>query len=247
MERHSFSLPRQRGGTLLKWKINLHDNVEKRQVLAEYTSGQGELRTLKSPSDGKIVGLLVKEGQNVQPGEKVVDLERCPHPVEFGGLCVICGKDMTRISEHAQLERNRQTSSVVVGAEKVLKFTTKEMKKKSREHTKQLKERKKLALVLDLDHTLVHATQDQRIGALLAHPHLGSELHTFIDPVIRRTHYVKLRPGVRDFLDIMKHFYELHIYTHGSRQYAERIADILEIGRAVQQECRDRSRMPSSA
>jgi RNA polymerase II subunit A-like phosphatase len=41
-------------------------------------------------------------------------------------------------------------------------------------------------------------------------------------------YYIKLRPGLEDFLQNVAELYELHIYTMGTRAYAQNIADIID-------------------
>ena len=41
-------------------------------------------------------------------------------------------------------------------------------------------------------------------------------------------HYVKLRPGINTFFRDAMRQYELSIYTHGTRSYAEEIAKIMD-------------------
>lgn len=38
------------------------------------------------------------------------------------------------------------------------------------------------------------------------------------------TYYIKLRPGLEEFLKEIEQLYELHIYTMGTRHYAEAVA-----------------------
>ena len=61
-----------------------------------------------------------------------------------------------------------------------------------------LRAARKLQLVLDLDHTLIHATTDPRMAAVACHVELGRDVHVFSDAV--STFYVKLRPGLAEFL-----------------------------------------------
>lgn len=80
---------------------------------------------------------------------------------------------------------------------------------------------KKLALLVDLDHTILHSTHDQ-------HVHAAEWLRNGVEELFcyklgDRTFYTKLRPGVHDFLEEMHTAFELQVYTMGSRAYAEEI------------------------
>ena len=46
-------------------------------------------------------------------------------------------------------------------------------------------------------------------------------------------YYIKLRPGLKDFLDKVSQIFELHIYTMGTRAYAQNIAKIVDPDRRI--------------
>lgn len=41
-------------------------------------------------------------------------------------------------------------------------------------------------------------------------------------------HYVKLRPGLKEFLAELSNIFDMHIYTHGTREYALEIVKIID-------------------
>jgi len=65
----------------------------------------------------------------------------------------------------------------------------------------------KYTLVLDLDETLIHFK---------------------IDPYDENKGLLRLRPGIFDFLDSMKKYYELVVFTAATQEYADPILDALE-------------------
>jgi TFIIF-interacting CTD phosphatase-like protein len=76
---------------------------------------------------------------------------------------------------------------------------------------------KKLILVLDLDHTLIHTVQ-----GLYKQP--GVE--TFeIDGNYFST---KLRPNLQKFLENLESLYEMCVYTMGSHKYANQITHLVD-------------------
>lgn len=121
---------------------------------------------------------------------------------------------------------------------------------------------KKLSLVLDLDHTLLHAVRvddvvgevtktgkcllDAAHGLILASGSglmggrvtlvsdvkpgglCADDMHFFFIPGLPQQHVVKLRPGLDTFLKQASNIYDLFIYTHGTRLYAEQIAKIID-------------------
>ena len=97
---------------------------------------------------------------------------------------------------------------------------------------------RRLSLVVDLDQTIIHATVDPTVGEWKEDRNNPNYAHLkdvrqfqLIDdgPGMRGCwYYIKLRPGLEDFLEKVAELYELHIYTMGTRAYAQNIADIID-------------------
>ena len=97
---------------------------------------------------------------------------------------------------------------------------------------------KKLSLVVDLDQTIIHATVDPTVGdwqkdAENPNHDAVKDVRAFLldDDVPGKPgcwYYIKLRPGLEEFLENVSKMYELHIYTMGTRAYAKNIADIID-------------------
>lgn len=97
---------------------------------------------------------------------------------------------------------------------------------------------KRLSLVVDLDQTIIHATVDPTVAEWQAdrnNPNYESlkDVKSFqlIDdgPGMKGCwYYIKLRPGLREFLQNISKLYELHIYTMGTRAYARSITNIVD-------------------
>lgn len=102
---------------------------------------------------------------------------------------------------------------------------------------------RKLSLVVDLDQTIIHATVDPTVGEWMQdkdNPNYQalSDVRAFqlVDdgPGMRGCwYYVKLRPGLEDFLENIAELFELHIYTMGTRAYAQHIAGIIDPDRKL--------------
>lgn len=97
---------------------------------------------------------------------------------------------------------------------------------------------RRLSLVVDLDQTIIHATVDPTVKEWKEdkdnpnHQALRG-VHEFqlIDdgPGMRGCwYYIKLRPGLEEFLENVAELFELHIYTMGTRAYAQQIANIID-------------------
>lgn len=102
---------------------------------------------------------------------------------------------------------------------------------------------RKLSLVVDLDQTIIHATVDPTVAEWQKdekNPNHDAvkDVRAFqlVDDVPNARgcwYYIKLRPGLEDFLENISKIYELHIYTMGTRAYAQNIATIIDPERKI--------------
>jgi RNA polymerase II subunit A C-terminal domain phosphatase len=120
----------------------------------------------------------------------------------------------------------------------MLRISQREASRREEVAKRRLLASKKLSLVVDLDQTIIHAAVDPTIAEWQKdkdNPNYEAvkDVRAFqlIDdgPGMRGCwYYIKLRPGLEDFLKQISQIYELHIYTMGTRQYAEKIANIVD-------------------
>ncbi|KAM6892573.1 LOW QUALITY PROTEIN: RNA polymerase II subunit A C-terminal domain phosphatase, partial [Xenentodon cancila] len=91
-----------------------------------------------------------------------------------------------------------------------------------REDQQRLHRNRKLVLMVDLDQTLIHTTEQhcQRMSNKgIFHFQLGRG-----EPML----HTRLRPRCKEFLEKTAKLYELHVFTFGSRLYAHTIAGFLD-------------------
>lgn len=91
---------------------------------------------------------------------------------------------------------------------------------------------------MDLDQTIIHATVDTTVAEWQADPYCvnyeavkdvkGFKLDEDIVGGRGTWYYVKMRPGLKEFLEAISKLYELHIYTMGTRAYALMVKDIVD-------------------
>ncbi|GAA5795708.1 hypothetical protein HPULCUR_001070 [Helicostylum pulchrum] len=93
------------------------------------------------------------------------------------------------------------------------------------ENARRLLKNRKLSLILDLDQTIVHASWDQRVGDYIKE---DTDIRQFNLSGSSVVCYIKLRPGLDRFLKEIEQLYELHIYTMGTRDYAEAVANEID-------------------
>ena len=103
--------------------------------------------------------------------------EECAHDIIWGGLCAVCGKT---ISE-TDTKKTIPYSNFYV--------SEREAQIQQKDTETRLINAKKLALVLDIDHTLLHATTQQ----FLRSAPIDSDVVEFSLPPLPMKYYLKLR------------------------------------------------------
>ncbi|KAI8137845.1 hypothetical protein BJV82DRAFT_633442 [Fennellomyces sp. T-0311] len=146
----------------------------------------------------------------------------CTHEVQFNGLCALCGAILeTNDDTKANINMSHDSTGLTV--------SRKEAERLEQENADRLLEHRKLSLILDLDQTVVHATWDPTVGDWMNdenntnHP-ATKDIRRFTLPGSSLMYYIKLRPGLSEFLKQVSELYELHIYTMGTRHYADAVA-----------------------
>ncbi|KFU85964.1 RNA polymerase II subunit A C-terminal domain phosphatase, partial [Chaetura pelagica] len=154
----------------------------------------------------------------------LVRLEGCSHPVVMKGLCAECGQDLTQIrSKNGKQHVPLSTATVsMVHSVPELKVSSEQAEQLGREDQQRLHRNRKLVLMVDLDQTLIHTTEQhcqQMSNKGIFHFQLGRG-----EPML----HTRLRPHCKEFLEKIAKLYELHVFTFGSRLYAHTIAGFLD-------------------
>ncbi|XP_052553845.1 RNA polymerase II subunit A C-terminal domain phosphatase isoform X2 [Tympanuchus pallidicinctus] len=230
---------------LLEWKVSVGAAVQIGSVLAlcaplppaprpaaaSQGSGAGPRpqrssteRKLKAERPGVVRELCARPGQVIAPGGVLVRLEGCSHPVVMKGLCAECGQDLTQIrSKNGKQNVPLSTATVsMVHSVPELKVSSEQAEQLGREDQQRLHRNRKLVLMVDLDQTLIHTTEQhcqQMSNKGIFHFQLGRG-----EPML----HTRLRPHCKEFLEKIAKLYELHVFTFGSRLYAHTIAGFLD-------------------
>ncbi|KAI9894275.1 MAG: Carboxy-terminal domain (CTD) phosphatase [Vezdaea aestivalis] len=198
-----------------------------------------------SPVDGVFNKWMITKGAVIESSNVLIaEIEEpCSHAVQFGGLCTICGKDMTEITYNTeQVDAERATINMIHDNNS-LRVSQDEASRVEEEVKRRLLKSKKLSLVVDLDQTIIHATVDPTIAEWKDDPQNPNysavkDVRQFqlIDEGAGNRgcwYYIKLRPGLQGFLENISRIYELHVYTMGTRAYALNIAKIVDPERKI--------------
>ncbi|CED82134.1 TFIIF-interacting CTD phosphatases, including NLI-interacting factor [Phaffia rhodozyma] len=241
-----------------------------------YTFPDPEITTDKrtssfiSPHTGIVAAYSVRPGEVLHRGERPDGLiwitENCTHPVQLGGLCAVCGLDLTGTdhlvdgpsdTSRANIQMEHSTTSLTV--------TRQEASRVSNLSNEALLQSRRLSLIVDLDQTVVHATVDPTVGEWMSECGLfggdsdgvkngkgknrsrnpnGNALRDvqrfkLEDETAGRRgrreeddcwYYIKPRPGLKEFLRSLSELYEMHVYTMGTRSYAEAVCRVIDPG-----------------
>jgi FCP1-like phosphatase family protein len=185
----------------------------------------------------------------------------CKHPSLYNNMCVVCGMKVNVSKQNAPSDErgnangkavsgnnNGWKTAMTMSGGSVLQLSSEEAASITAFKVSNLRNTKKLALVLDLDHTLLHAIQVEgpTPSQLVATPKviegttgagsnngMGDNVvhHLPIEEIDRLTvkHLVmKKRPFLDKFLEKASEFCQMTVYTAGTRRYAEAVAKVID-------------------
>ncbi|KAH8692648.1 putative RNA polymerase II CTD phosphatase Fcp1 [Talaromyces proteolyticus] len=193
----------------------------------------------ESNVDGEIVRWKISKGDIIDEPVNVLEIdEPCAHEVQFGGMCAECGKDMTAATYNTDVMDSMRAPIQMTHDNTALTVSQREATRVEEDAKRRLLASRRLSLVVDLDQTIIHATVDPTVGEWKEdknNPNHGAvkDVRAFQltddGPGMRGCwYYIKLRPGLESFLQNISEIYELHIYTMGTRAYAQNIANIID-------------------
>ncbi|KAI9049400.1 hypothetical protein LZ554_006434 [Drepanopeziza brunnea f. sp. 'monogermtubi'] len=208
---------------------------------AQWTKVETAYGMWESPTEGSLKSWKVKEGMVIERDMRFVDIEEtCPHSVQFQGLCGMCGKDMTEVTFASFGDDTARANINMIHDHTSLKVSQDEASKAEEELQRRLLKHRKLSLVVDLDQTIIHACIEPTVGEWQRDKNSPNyeavkDVKSFQlnDDGPRGLasgcwYYIKMRPGLAEFLAHISELYELHVYTMGTRAYAINIAKIVD-------------------
>lgn len=211
--------------------LSLNKMIPKNTIIGQYSINNPSLsKTIKSKKSGKITFInkskespttliFTKPQQNNQiefldqHSEDSILLyliEECPHSVIFHQTCSECFEKIENSNKHLLFDK---ISSIQVKG----KMVEKKME--------DLKKKKKLIMILDLDNTVIHAFQCDK--EFMKKEKENKKIF-FLDFGHGNYYALKLRPFLNFYLESLKDFFEIFVYTFGTRDYAELILDIID-------------------
>lgn len=161
-----------------------------------------------------------------------VSIRYCPHHVVVYGLCAECGEAVKEkvvarptatasLPAHTGTSKRKEVTEFNISGGHRVQLSGAEAKKKSLDSASRLISCKKLVLILDLDHTLLHANNRCPKEALQEHNDIFQIFLTIAGH--RERYFIKKRPWLDEFLESVLEKFELSVYTHGTREYAVQV------------------------
>lgn len=150
----------------------------------------------------------------------------CSHPASFRvknnlRMCASCGKTFEKNDE-------LDSTAVLTGGLQ-LQLSAAEAERVEQSKLKTLHSQRKLGLILDIDHTILHATQVPTIpSSEIMQKYELDSIAVCVDGVHMQSHLIKLRPHLRQFLKRVSALFELSINTAGTRNYAEKVVQLID-------------------
>ncbi|KAH8346336.1 hypothetical protein KR084_005451 [Drosophila pseudotakahashii] len=213
-----------------KWRVREGQFVSAAQILFLYQpvgedgkpgkagDSSSSIQKYKSQRAGVVKKRLRKDGELLSKGDAILELSECIHTTVIKDMCADCGADL-RQNENGQTS---EASVPMVHTMPDLKVTQKLAQKLGHDDTRRLLADRKLVLLVDLDQTVIHTTNDTVPDNIKGIYHF--QLYGPHSP----WYHTRLRPGTAEFLERMSQLYELHICTFGARNYAHMIAQLLD-------------------
>ncbi|OLL22827.1 RNA polymerase II subunit A C-terminal domain phosphatase [Neolecta irregularis DAH-3] len=230
--------------------VNKHDSLFKYSYTStvKETDEDGKIKTVEkqfvdhfdSPLEGQLKAWLVDLGGTVTSQNQVVltIFEPCAHAVQFAGLCAQCGRDIT--TQDYTGFQDAQRAPITMGHDSAGLMVSVDVSDRPRDTIEYFtggyksRETSNLAAI-DLGKTL---TVDPTVGEWKSdpsNPNYNSvkdvaqfQLSIENAPESKCWYYLKMRPGLFEFLQHVSKLYEMHIYTMGTRSYAEAVAKVVD-------------------
>lgn len=205
---------------LVRWRVREGDQLEMGTVLFEYQTGNKQkISKFASFNVGVLHKILIQEGGALTSNSVVCEFEKnCDHPEVVCGMCTHCGEAAT--AQEASVP-------IVIGIPQI-RVSKQQAEDLAKDDKLRLLRQKKLALIVDLDQTLVHTSTDVNIRAGLPDVY-GFRLNNY-----PHRYHARLRPHVHELLDKLSPLYELYIFTMGTHCYAHTLSKILDPQRSAQ-------------
>ncbi|GMT00092.1 hypothetical protein PENTCL1PPCAC_22266, partial [Pristionchus entomophagus] len=202
--------------------------VTKDGVIIEYrpegADPQSPPLKLRAPTNGVVhYKTGTRRGDRISEGATLCTLAVCMHQIVMKDMCAACGENLRERDGRPGERKAATTATIPMNHSLPELLVSDEIARKDGEnHKSYCLGAKKLVLLVDLDQTVIHTTNRPPTFDPKQHPDI-----TFFS-LYGGHHWTKLRPYTRTFFENLSSLYEMHIITFGQRQYAHKIAEIID-------------------
>lgn len=191
---------------------------------------------LKAKESGQVRAVCVATGDVIQPGQKMFEIRPgCSHPTVMKDMCAECGADLRKEGYCSDAVGSGAGTGAgggyvddagsgvqMVHSIPELKVSSEEAQNLGKEDEARLMRHRKLVLLVDLDQTLIHTTNEN------VQKNIKDVYHFQLYGAGSPWYHTRIRPGTSKFIENISKYYELHICTFGARMYAHMIAGFLD-------------------
>ncbi|KAI2796827.1 RNA polymerase II [Blomia tropicalis] len=183
---------------------------------------ENELKYKVNKSGITVRRLYKKVGDTIEPGDVLLEYEPCSHSTLMKDLCALCGINIDKFDTSEKRKIAENTSVAMVHSIPELRVSKQVAEDLGRADEDRLLKAKKLVLLVDLDQTIIHSTNQDVPNDIE-----GIHHYQLCGPNSPWYH-TKFRPFMTEFLEEISNYFELHICTFGVRRYAHQISNLID-------------------
>merc|ERR1719367_2088310 len=191
--------------------------VQKDEVLASLKDQKNnKIAKIKAPTAGKTDKIHKMKGSSVFQGDLMIELlsGACEHPTVMKNMCAECGADLEQDMSIVPSANNPTKSKIsIVHSIPELKVSSNEAQNLGREDEKRLLNEQRLVLLVDLDQTLIHTTNENIPANMRDVKHFRLHNHQSSP-----WYHTKIRPKTEEFLEKISKLFE-----PGKKYFSHRI------------------------
>nr|CDS32408.1 RNA polymerase II subunit A C terminal domain [Hymenolepis microstoma] len=206
---------------VLKVKVKRRQSVNPTSIVCTLEAPENPNIPIKCPGYGK-VSMLCQEGSTLNANDPLFKYEGCQHNVVMLDLCAECGANLRKDGGISGERIAAASASIpmvhMIPDLHVSESVAAEIALKDEEN---LLNQRKLALLIDLDQTVLHTTTTPNAFRY-------KNVHRFNLAGSEMIYHTRFRPHLTKFLRRMVKLFQMHICTFGNRAYAHQLASILD-------------------
>ncbi|CAH8682564.1 unnamed protein product [Schistosoma rodhaini] len=209
------------GDKVVHWKIHRRQLVNPSVSICELVDDASGRIDVRAPGYGWVTKMK-DEGATVVPGCVLFNFLPCTHHVVMKDLCAECGANLRREGGISGERITDASASIpMVHAIPELHVSETVADEIALQDQQSLLAARKLVLLVDLDQTIIHTTNDPQAFKY-------KNVHRYRLPGSPLVYHTRLRPHLEKVLDCLSQYYQMHICTFGNRVYAHQLASMID-------------------